>query len=67
MRKVPLLFFTLIDFFKTNKETNKMKVGKGKSVDPDLGTTFCCSIFLSTQVSGVNREKTQCQDALVPL
>lgn len=44
-----------------------METGKGNSVDPDLGTTFGCSIFLSAQVSGVNREKTQCQEALIPL
>lgn len=43
-----------------------MKVGKGNSVDPDLGTTSCCSIFLCSQVNGVNREKTQCQETFVP-
>lgn len=61
MRKTPLLFFR----FK-NKERKQMKVGKGNSVDPDLGTTSCCSIFLCSQVNGVNREKTQCQETLVP-
>lgn len=65
MRKAHLLFFSFIDL-RTSKQTNKIKVGKGNSVDLDLGTTPHCFIFLCPLVSGVNREKTQCQEALVP-